>query len=161
MRTVSVLALLLLAGCGSAPGAGTACTEIGAPAGVGVDTAPGLPAHAAEVEVCWEGECRSAEAVLNPATEPGDTGCAGTSPDDGCSARLTPTGGATGFVDVPELPDRPVELTLTITDGAGETLATDTLRVTPRRVYPNGSHCGAAGPQVRLDVSAEGRVSVG
>lgn len=161
MRAVFAFALILLAGCGSAPGAGVTCTAIGAPAGVGVATAPGLPAHAAEVRVCWEGECRSADAVLNPATEPVDEGCDGDSPEDVCSARLRPTGGAVGFASVPGLPDEPVELTLTVTDRAGESLVTRTLEATPRWVHPNGPECGAAGPQLQLDVAADGRVTVG
>ncbi|EID54610.1 hypothetical protein [Saccharomonospora xinjiangensis] len=161
MRAFAVLPLLLLAGCGALP-AGTdhVCTEIGASPGIGVDVAPGLAAHSAEVEVCEDGECRSSDAVLMPATEPVEEECDGTSPDDVCSARMRPTGGAAGFAQLSDLGEETVEVTLTLTDDAGRKVVSRTLAATPQWVYPNGPDCGAAGPQIQLAVDADGRVTV-
>lgn len=158
MRRVIVSWCLVLAGCVGCSGAAE-CTAIGMPAGIGVDVASGLPAHTAEVEVCREGRCETMAVELRPATEAVDDGCEGEGPDAVCSAHVRETGGTTGFADLPDLPDRPVEVRLVVSDLAGETLATGTVRATPQWGSPNGPGCGAGGPQLHLDVAADGTVA--
>ncbi|EHK89252.1 hypothetical protein SZMC14600_01086 [Saccharomonospora azurea SZMC 14600] len=160
MRRAVVSFCLLLTGCAAMPGGTTECTMIGMPSGIGVDVARGVAAHAAEVEVCRDGRCETFRVDLRPATEAVDEGCDDTGPDGVCSAGVRETGETTGFAPVPDLPDRPLEVTLTVSDRAGESLATGTVRATPQWGPPNGPGCGAGGPQLQLRVSGDGTVSV-
>ncbi|PXY34404.1 hypothetical protein BAY59_02415 [Prauserella coralliicola] len=167
MRRLSLLALLLVAGCGTSAGTGggqVACTEIGAPRGVSVDLAPGPAAAAAStaaLEACWAGKCRTYPLELSPSTEAIDTGCGGDQPDAVCSAEVRETGGKHGFATVDDLPELPVRVTLTITGDDGAETSRQTLDITPEPVYPNGPHCPAMGPQAKLTVDADGTVRDG
>jgi hypothetical protein len=76
-----------------------------------------------------------------------------------CGAQAVPTGGKNGFASVPSLPERTVDATLTLTDAAGAQLVEQTLRITPKMLYPNGPDCGGGGPQTGLLVSPNGTVS--
>ncbi|OQO92968.1 hypothetical protein B1813_12705 [Saccharomonospora piscinae] len=161
MRFVPVLAVLLVAGCGALPaGEGVQCTAIGAPAGVNVDVAPGLAADAAELELCWGGSCRSHDVTLRPATTAVPEECPTGAPDQVCSAQVRPTGGAYGFAQVADLPERNLSATLTVTGPDGARLAQDTVEATPHPVFPNGPECDAAGPQLKLHVAVDGSVTV-
>lgn len=163
MRRLCVLALLMLAGCGSslgAGGAGQSCTAIGTPRGIGVDIArqaSGRVAQAATVEVCWEGRCRTHPVRLSPATAAADPACTGGL----CSARVRETGGKHGFAAIPDLPRQPVRVTLVVTGAAPPELVRRTVVVTPALAYPNGPECGGAGPVASLDVDATGAVRTG
>ncbi|WP_167165734.1 hypothetical protein [Saccharomonospora amisosensis] len=161
MRVTALLALLLVASCGASVGSGgqRPCTEIGVRVGIGVDIDAGLAAEAATLRTCWGGSCRTYPVDLFQSTAATDSTCAGDRPDDVCSARLRPTGGQHGFADIADLPERPVEVTLTVTGAGGERLAHRTLSVTPTPVYPNGPDCGAGGPQSNLVVDPRGMVS--
>lgn len=101
-RRAGALVLLgAVAGCAAA-GAGKACTEIGVPTGVSLDVAPedASGVHAAEMEVCWDGECREPGVSLEDSRESADQGC-----DDGaCSAKAVPTGGKHAFASLDGLP---------------------------------------------------------
>ncbi|PXY31308.1 hypothetical protein [Prauserella muralis] len=163
MRALTAFALLLVAGCGASAGSGgeVACTEIGAPAGIGVDVAPreqGPQAEAATVEACWGGSCETVRTDLRPSTTAGPTSCTGEGPDAVCSAGVRETGGRNGFADIAGLPEQPVELTLTVTAADGTELARRTLTVTPAPVYPNGRGCPPQGPQAQLTVTADGEI---
>ncbi|WP_277671317.1 hypothetical protein [Saccharomonospora viridis] len=165
MRTLTVLVLLLLAGC-AVPGGGERHSpqdgpraEVYAPAGVSVDIAPGLDAGSVALEVCWDGRCHPVDVELHPATTVDPSPCEGTDPDDVCSAQVRETGGFHGFTELPELPEEPVRVTLTVFDEAGEKLVHHTVESTPQPVHPNGSDGDSAGPQLRLDVAADGSVT--
>ncbi|WP_232832081.1 hypothetical protein [Nocardiopsis sp. FIRDI 009] len=139
-----------VAGCASALGGGRACTEIGVPVGVALEVAPPDAAgvRSAEVEVCWDGRCRSSEVELSESTESVDEGC-----EDGtCGARSVPTGGRHGFAFVEGLPAEPVEVRLALLGEDGEELLTDTVTVTPEMLEPNGPGCGEGGPQAGVVV---------
>ena len=79
--------------------------------------------------------------------------------DDVCSAQVRETGGFHGFTELPELPEEPVRVTLTVFDEAGEKLVHHTVESTPQPVHPNGFDGDSAGPQLRLDVAADGSVT--
>lgn len=177
MRVVLLLPILLFAvacggssigsadpaGVGGSAGAGAErpCTMIGAPAGIRVDIAAGLPADHGSIEVCWDGSCQTFPVELFPATEAGPTTCTGDGPNEVCSAQAQETGGQYSFVDIPELPGLPVRTTLTVNGGAGEQLARHTVDVVPEPVYPNGPDCDSGGPQARLVVDDQGQITVG
>ncbi|GLY70869.1 hypothetical protein Atai01_74880 [Amycolatopsis taiwanensis] len=141
---------MLLTACGTQAGApGRPCTEIAALVGINVRITPSVAGRFADttsLEACWNGSCHTYPFVLSPATTAADSTCAGTGPDDTCSAQVRETGGKTGFAVIPELPAAPVRVTF-----AGETLT-----VTPKAVYPNGPDCGTGGPQVELTVDENG-----
>lgn len=161
MRGFALFALLLVAGCGASAGSGgeQACTAIGTRVGIGVDIAAGPPAEAATLEACWGGSCRTYPVELFASTVATDTTCTGDGPDDVCSAEVKPTGGKHGFADIPDLPEQPVEVTLTVTGEGGERLAHRTLDVTPSPQYPNGPDCPPGGPQANLVVDARGGIT--
>ncbi|MFC4002691.1 hypothetical protein ACFS2C_04265 [Prauserella oleivorans] len=160
MRRLSLLLLLLIAGCGSSLGpgvAGQSCSAIGAPRGIGVDIArqaSGRVAQSATIEACWDGRCRTYAVRLVPATTAGDPTCAG----DICSARVRETGGRHGFAAIPDLPRQPVRVTLVVAGATGPDLVRRTVVVTPTPAYPNGPDCGAGGPVASLAVDATGAV---
>jgi hypothetical protein len=162
MRRLWLLVPLLVAGCGNPFGAGAGdCTAIGALVGVSVDIEPspaGQKAGAATLEACWAGECQTRTLELHPLATAVQETCTGDKPDDVCSARSEPTDTMNGFADIPDLPTSPVRLTLTVTDTAGVRMATQTLEVTPKTVYPNGPDCAPGGPQARLTMDSTGKL---
>jgi hypothetical protein len=118
-----------------------------------------MPAARVSLEACWDGSCRTVPVELRPATTVGPTSCSGHRPADVCSAQLRRLGGSSGFADLPELPERRVRVTLTVTGVQGQRLVHHTLELTPRAVYPNGPDCGAGGPQAHLVVGAKGHIT--
>lgn len=155
-RTWPLGVLLLAAACG--PIDGVACTAIGTLTGVTVDIADPEVA-AAKIEVCWDGSCATPSLELYPSSRVAETTCTGTSPDDSCSARSEPTGGKHGFAELPELPAKPVTVTLTLLDQSGSYLLDRNIVLTPEMVYPNGPDCPAGGPQAGISVGADGSIT--
>jgi hypothetical protein len=86
-------------------------------------------------------------------------GCTGDGPDAVCGASSSPDGGKRGFADVADLPESPVEVTVTLRDDEGGRLLRQKLDVTPHATYPNGRHCGKGAPQAGLVVQ-DGKVTV-
>jgi hypothetical protein len=156
MRTIAVVACLLaLCACSTEP---KACTLIGTRVGIGLEV--DLPAvSAATVKACWDGVCAERAVDLHPATTNGPQTCTGTDPADSCAVSVVPTGGLTGFADLPTLPVKTVTATVVLTDAAGAVLLDESLPVTPTTAYPNGVECGGSGAQARLAVSAAGVVT--
>ncbi|MEU4743978.1 hypothetical protein AB0G02_26415 [Actinosynnema sp. NPDC023658] len=151
--------LLLATGCGVfGAGGDVACTAIGTPVGVGVDIAhPGVVSGS--IEVCWDGSCATPSLALNPSSRIAGTTCTGTGPDDSCGASSEPTTGKHGFADVPELPARPVTVTLRLLDRSGSAVVDSRVVVTPAMAHPNGPDCPAGGPQAGISVGADGSVT--
>ncbi len=160
-RIVGVLALAAVTvACGTVVrSGGQACTEMGAPRGIGVDIAPPTAARVetASLTACWNGKCRTWPVELRPSTSATDTTC-GDDPGDVCSAKVRKTGGLHGFVDIPDLPAEPVRVNLTLAEADGTEVVDRTLEVTPRRVSPNGPSCPPHVPQARLVVDESGEV---
>jgi hypothetical protein len=156
-RSVRVWALaaslLVVAAC-SPPE--VACTEIGAPPGVGVTV---LAPYAAQVEavrleVCW-GPCTEDTVELSPGSDTVDQGCNGSDPDDTCSATAMPNGTLVGFLPVPGLPAGEVRVSGTATvDGRPVELAEVTR--TAATTYPNGPQCGPGGNQLAITIDQDG-----
>jgi hypothetical protein len=158
---LAAVATLAACGDGSPLGGGRACTGIGTPVGVSVDIDSGYAAKvgAAKLQVCWDGTCRTSNVELSPSSRGSALPCTGTGPTAVCGAQAVPTGGKNGFATVTDLPVKPVDATLTLTDPAGAPLAERALRITPKLLYPNGPDCGSGGPQTGLTVSPDGTVS--
>ncbi|WP_254126270.1 hypothetical protein [Amycolatopsis sp. CA-230715] len=153
---MAVLALVLT-GCGAGAGGEHACTLIAAVVGISVDLAPPIAEKTASatVEACWANTCRTHPLDLAPASKAGPQTCTGTGPDAACSAQSIPTGGKHGVVTVPDLPETPVQVTVTLTEPGGRT-GTKKLTATPVMAHPNGPDCGGGGPQLNLAVDASG-----
>ncbi|QFG25594.1 hypothetical protein [Actinomadura sp. WMMB 499] len=153
-----VAGALLAAGCDTP----VACPAIGSPSGVSVDVRPPEAARvaSASLRVCWDGACRTPPITLRPSSTSVPMGCDGDGPDAACGASASPDGGRTGFAPVPDLPERPVDVEITLRDDGGGELLAETLRVTPKATYPGGPDCGKGGPQARMTV-ADGRVTAG
>ncbi|HEY1915041.1 MAG TPA: hypothetical protein VGH27_05625, partial [Streptosporangiaceae bacterium] len=121
IRPAAATALLLsaLVGCTSADAAGppTVCTDIGTPTGIGIEVAGEVAkfvGDTAQLTACWDGACHQGSLVggtLQPASRSVDQGCAA---NGTCSATAVPTGGKTGFFEIPGLPAQPVQVRLTI-----------------------------------------------
>jgi hypothetical protein len=158
---VAVTTLAACGGSGSPLGAGKACTGIGVPVGVSLDVDPAYAPKvgAAAMKICWDGTCKNSDVMLSPSTSSSALPCTATSPDTACGAQSVPTGGKNGFASVMDLPGKAVDATLTLTDPAGAPLIEQTLRITPKALYPNGPDCGSGGPQTGLLVSPNGTVS--
>lgn len=160
-KAVLVVALAAVTACGSQIGTGERpCTAIGARQGVGLRIEPPYARRVAgaEMKVCWNGRCRTVETRLEPATAALPGKCPDGGPDTACGATMSPTGGKTGFADVPDLPKAPVQVTLVLRDGTGKPILDERLDVTPRGTFPNGPHCGEGAPQANLTVT-DGRVT--
>lgn len=158
-KLVAVVGVLLLAGCASAEQ--SVCTAIGAPAGIGVDVDVAVAQQVtddATLRVSWGSRNIETDLTLTPSTEAVDQGCAGEDDSSACSATASPTGGKTGFADVPELPEEPVAVTLVLTELDGEPRVLNHVQVTPAATYPNGPNCPVGGNQAQLMVDAAGHV---
>lgn len=133
-----------------------ACTEIGAPVGIGLDIRAPLAARAAvaEVEVCWSGSCRTAKPPLQQSYKAGQQTCTG----DTCSASSEPTADKNAFADVPGLPKAPVEVRLVLRDGSGAQVLDKKITLTPKGQFPNGPDCGEGGPQAGVVVEGDGAI---
>ncbi|MEV4316943.1 hypothetical protein [Actinocrispum sp. NPDC049592] len=160
---LAVLAVATLAACGDKAGAGAGrpCTDIGTPVGVSVDVdkAYADKTEAATLKVCWDGNCQSAALVLTPSSVAVPGPCTETSADAACGAHAVPTGGKNGFATITDLPAKPVDATLSLTNMAGTSVLEKTLRITPKEVRPNGPDCPGGGPQTGLQVSADGTMT--
>lgn len=158
-KLVAVVGVLALAGCASAEQA--PCTAIGAPVGIGVDVDAAVAQHVtndATLRVSWGSTNIETALTLSASTEAVDQGCSGEDESSVCSATASPTGAKTGFADVPELPDEPVDVALVLTELDGEPRVLDGVQVTPAATYPNGPHCPAGGNQAQLTVNSNGEV---
>jgi hypothetical protein len=113
----------------------------------------------AEIEVCWDGSCATPSLELHPSSRVAGTTCTGTSPDDSCSARSEPTGGKHGFAALPEMPARPISVTLKLLDQSGSSLVDRNIVLTPEMVHANGPDCPAGGPQAGISVGADGAIT--
>lgn len=133
-----------------------ACTEIGTAVGVTVTVEAPLAARVerAEMRVCWDGACRQPQVVIFPSSGAGPETCEG----DSCAVRATPTGERSGMGEVPDLPDKPVTVTLALRDRKGDELAVGRIEVTPERQYPNGRDCGGDGLQAGVIVGRDGEL---
>ena len=74
---------------------------------------------------------------------------------------MVPTGGKSGFADIPDLPERSVDVTITLTGLVGELDLSGEIQLTPEPTYPNGPDCPAGGNQAQLFVDAAGNVVPG
>ncbi|KHL12493.1 hypothetical protein CLV56_1793 [Mumia flava] len=158
-RSLLVVApLALLLGCGTAVGDGAqACTEIGAPSGVGVvvDGAGAERANQVRLRACWDGACQRSVAGLTEGTRAVDEGCEGEDPDAVCSARTEPDGTMTGFAEI-DLPDAPVMVVARVLDRTARAIAVTRVSQTPALVEPNGPSCPPGGRQLRVVVEIPG-----
>ncbi|ACU35506.1 hypothetical protein [Actinosynnema mirum] len=149
--------LLALAGCGDA-GGGTACTLIGAVAGVTLDVdLPG--AGSGTLRLCGAGGCADHPVELRDERVVVTTSCSGTRPDDTCGAVSGPGPGKVGFVVVPELTEEPVTATLVLRDAAGVELLRHTGELRPLATRPNGPGCTPEAAQAGVSVAADGAVT--
>ncbi|MEQ4300052.1 hypothetical protein ABNF97_01445 [Plantactinospora sp. B6F1] len=123
--------------------------------GITVDEAVAERVTAGELAVCWSGSCRTHTVVLEPSTRVVDEDCTGSGSDDVCAAHAEPTGEKSGFVDLPDMPSDPVEVTVRLTDPAGSRIVNQRLTLDPTLVDGPGE-CGGAGEQGRIAVDAEG-----
>ncbi|QKG18809.1 putative secreted protein [Actinomadura verrucosospora] len=148
------LALLALTACGFGSDERN-CTLIGSETGINADiTGPDASRVAsASLRVCWDGTCRTARLVLRPSATTVPRGCDGEAPDAVCAASASPDGGRYGFARVADLPESPVQVTLTLRDRRGRAFLDQGLRLTPKATYPNGPHCGRGGTQGALTVA--------
>ncbi|WP_367130548.1 hypothetical protein [Saccharothrix sp. HUAS TT1] len=155
-RTWPLGLLLLATACGmNQAGEGVDCPAIGTAVGVSVDIAhPDVVSGS--IEVCWDGSCATPALELYPSSAVVEETCTGTAPDDSCSARSEPTGGRHGFATVPQLPAKPVAVTLRLLDQSGSALVDREITVVPEMVHPGGPDCPAGGPQAGISVGADG-----
>jgi hypothetical protein len=155
---VALAVLGALAACGSSPGSGTQCTDVGAPTGVGLEVRPPFAARVARatMTVCHDGSCRTSKVRLDASTTTRSDGCSG----DTCSASAVRTGGRHGFADVPGLSKSPAKVTVELRGPSGDRVLDRTVTVTPKGVFPNGPRCGEAGRQASV-VVADGELREG
>jgi hypothetical protein len=153
-ETLALLAALsLLTGCGLGWfGRGQECPAIGYRQGVGLEIEPPFAkgVASAELKVCWDGECHEADVVLNETRDTISTPCEGEGSDDSdaaCGATAgPPNGGQYGFVDISELPGKPVRVTVVLRSAAGEVVLDKQVTVTPKAPQADDSGCdGGAG----------------
>lgn len=156
MRGVAglVAVAVVVAGCSSG---GRECTDVGAPAGVGIEVVPAVAGSIStgQMEICWDGHCLTRELTLAPSTTTGASGCAGSDPSSACSAQVEPTGGKHAFAAVPGLPTSDITVTVGFDGGP-----TRTVHLTPKMLFPNGPDCGGLGPQGQLVLTADGSVQI-
>jgi hypothetical protein len=149
-ETLALLAALsLLTGCGLGWfGRGQECPAIGYRQGVGLEIEPPFAkgVASAELKVCWDGECHEADVVLNETRDTISTPCEGEGSDDSdaaCGATAgPPNGGQYGFVDISELPGKPVRVTVVLRSAAGEVVLDKQVTVTPKAPQADDSGCG-------------------
>jgi hypothetical protein len=135
-----------------------ACTEIGAPPGVGVTVEKAIAAEIDTVRltVCWDGKCHDRNVTLSPGSDTVDQGCNGTDPDSACSATAVPNSTKVGFVEVPGLPAGTVMISATVRKAGKQVAPSEKIAVQARPTYPNGPQCPAQGNQAQVVVGASG-----
>lgn len=142
--------LLLIVALTSCSGSSRSCTLVGSVPGINISLAPAVAKQAASeahLLVRWDQHRVETTAPLGPTSTAGTT-----------SANVVPTGGLTGFAAIPNLPIKPVTVTVTVTASDGKPLIHDTLQITAEPTYPNGRSCPAGGAQGHLVVSESGKV---
>ncbi|AVT35821.1 hypothetical protein C6W10_04380 [Plantactinospora sp. BB1] len=152
----ATLLVMALAGC-SGSGEKT-CHLIGVPEGIGVtvDAAVAGRVETGELTVCWNDSCQTRPVILQPSSRIADETCTGNASDSVCAARAEPTGEESGFVEIPDMPPGPVEVTVDLTDPTGSRIVDQTLTVDPKMTDSPGE-CGGVSPQGRIAVRADGR----
>ncbi|GAB3976751.1 hypothetical protein [Plantactinospora veratri] len=148
--------VMALSGC-SGSGEQT-CHLIGVPEGIGltVDAAIAGRVETGELTLCWSGSCQTRPVTLRPSSRIADEACTGNESDSVCAARAEPTGEESGFVDIPDMPSGPVEVTVDLKDPAGSRIVNQTLTVDTKMVDSPGE-CGGVRPQGRIAVGADGK----
>lgn len=121
------------------------CPAIAAPPGLTFDV-PGGQFTRAAVKACWSGHCTERSLDLHPSTVSVNTTCTA----NACGAEAAPTGGRSGFAEIPGLPAAPVDVTVTFDDGPPRHLT-----VHPGPI-PTGRPCGDPGPQALITVAPDG-----
>ncbi|MBE1484829.1 hypothetical protein [Plantactinospora soyae] len=160
-RSVVIAALILTAMSACTRTSGETCYLIDVPRGIGitVDAAIAERVDTAEMTVCWNGSCQTPPVVLRPSSGSVDEDCTGSGPDAVCAARAEPTGEKAGFANLPDMPSSPVEVTVTLTDQAGDRIVDRTLTLDPKMVDSPGE-CGGMRPQGQIAVNADGTAQV-
>ncbi len=150
-----VAAVALLAGCGSSA-TGRPCADLALRRGVALQIRAPFAGrvHSAELELCARHRCRRQHVTLAAGSRSVDQGCRG----GVCSARSTPTGDLTGFVDVDDLPRSGVVATLTLRSSTGEVVLRGSRRLDAAGSPTTG--CGRGnGIQLHLGVSGNGTLT--
>lgn len=158
--TAVLAAIATLSACGmNTGGGGVACPAIAVRAGISITIDPAYApmVSTAKLKACWDGSCQDHDVPLFPSTAASGTPC---SPAAGahsaCGAIVNPTGGTNGFADIARLPEKPIDVTLTLT---GAVTKEQTLSITPKVVYPSSPECGGDQRTAGLAVSPDGTVS--
>lgn len=160
--------LALLIACGDS---GHTCTLMGSYTGIRVTVARKLARTVADstMLICWDGACR--RDVLRLRETPPDAPRAAGNPVLTTETPAVPEtlatstppvpefAGPPGWVVVPDLPQEPVNVTLTFKDKRGSTVLYQSITVTPKPDYPNGRDCPPGGPQASLTVTEEGALT--
>ncbi|MFJ8581339.1 hypothetical protein [Micromonospora sp. NPDC093277] len=151
---VSTLILTALTGCSHADE--RPCLLINAPKGIGVtiNSAIAERIDTAELTLCWDSSCQPRPVGLRSGSKIAGDGCTGSGADAVCVARSEPTDEEVGFLDLPNLPSSPVEVTVIVTDLAGTRIVDQTLMLDSRTVDSPGE-CGGR-PQGWITVDADG-----
>lgn len=158
MKTTSSVALgaalLVLAACGS-ENHPHACALVFSPTGISVDVAAPDASRiaSASLRVCWDGTCRTKELGFRPSSTTVPLGCDGDGPDSVCRASASPDGGQHGFAAITDLPESPVQVTLTLRDRHRRAFVDQELLVTPKATRADGPGCGPQGVQAALTVT--------
>jgi hypothetical protein len=138
LRLLALSALAAQTACGILGDDTRPCTLIHSPSGISVELPAALADRTAELSLtaCWDGVCR--RGAPRPRQLPEEV-------------LDWP-----GFVPVAGLPDRPVEVTLTLSDSRGGTVLERRTTLTPRLTYANGRGCSPGGAQAGLAVTGRG-----
>ncbi|MET9376211.1 hypothetical protein ABZX98_18980 [Streptomyces sp. NPDC002992] len=159
VRVLGVVATLaLLTACGGFAGSTRPCTLIGSPAGIRVELAPERADRAtgARLTICWDDVCHQRTLRLRTEAPPGDP----VMTTESAAADHTPEPaksiGLPGFAVVTGLPQKPVRVTLVLTDRHGKALLDRQITLTPKPTHPNGPSCSPGGPQAGLTVTRDG-----
>ena len=151
----STLAGLAVAAACTAPP--VACTDIGAPNGIGVTVVAGLAPEVTglTLTVCRGDRCQKVPVELSPGSVTVGETCSGPAPDDVCSASSAPDGTAAGFAPLEDLAEGSVMVSARY-QRAGRAVRAAPVTVPARGVYPNGPDCGPAGFQAAVRLTASG-----
>ncbi|GAB3427360.1 hypothetical protein GCM10027569_68530 [Flindersiella endophytica] len=164
VNAVLLAALGLLAGCGGFGwfGGGKECPAIGYLQGVSLKIEPSFASgvSTAALKVCWDGACQNVDVPLNETRDTISTPCEGSDPDAACGATAgPPDGGQYGFAEIPELPGKPVQVTVVLRSAAGEVVLDKQLTVRPKEPKPDDSSCGGGAGRFQTGiVVADGKL---
>ncbi|KAB2388021.1 hypothetical protein [Actinomadura montaniterrae] len=156
MKTTSSVALaaalLVLTACGSED---HVCALVFSPTGISVDVAAPDASRvaSASLRVCWDGTCRTKELGFRPSSTTVPLGCDVDGPGSVCEASASPDGGQHGFAAITDLPESPVQVTLTLRDRDRRAFVDQELLVTPKATRADGPGCGPQGVQAALTVT--------